>query len=79
MANRRAQAHARRSHTCGKCGRVCYGNGYANHKAACRVHFPSKENPELTRCGRRVGGYVKLVEGHHMAKDVCPRCIVRSL
>ncbi len=31
-----ARAHARKKHTCPRCGRVVYGNGYYNHKRACK-------------------------------------------
>lgn len=30
-----ARKHADTKHTCPICGKVCRGNGYANHKRAC--------------------------------------------
>lgn len=33
--NRRAQAHAKHRQVCPRCGKVCHGNGYANHR---RMH-----------------------------------------
>jgi ribosomal protein L37AE/L43A len=38
QANRREKAkkHARYEHVCPRCGRRMFGNGYGNHKKACR-------------------------------------------
>ena len=33
----RAQAHAKRAHTCTRCNKVCYGNGFAHHERACAL------------------------------------------
>jgi ribosomal protein L37AE/L43A len=36
-----ARKHARDKHTCPRCGREVYGNGYQNHKRACEKRPPN--------------------------------------
>lgn len=77
--SRRTQAarkHADRKHTCSRCGRVVYGNGYYNHKRAChgikRIEILvwecaacGKNNMSATVSGKLICGYCKRVYVKH--------------
>lgn len=53
---RRAQAHAKRKHTCSRCGKVVFGNGYANHrKMHARRGEHSKQNVPGAAAVERLG------------------------
>lgn len=74
----RAQAHARRRHECPRCGKVCFGNGYANHKKACKIHI--RYVGDVAWCSAKLKPGQKTLETaksdpNARVKDICHGCL----
>lgn len=75
----RAQAHARRRHVCPRCDKVCFGNGYANHKRACKLHI--RYGLDVAWCSAKLKPDQKTLteaaasDPTARVKDICPGCL----